>query len=59
MALDGAFLHHLKAELSEALVGARVDKVFQPNRDELILAFRGFDAAHKLSLIHISEPTRP
>ena len=48
MALDGAFLHHLKAELSEALVGARVDKVFQPNRDELILAFRGFDAAHKL-----------
>ncbi len=48
MALDGAFLHHLKAEIGGALIGARVDKVFQPNRDELILAFRGFDAAHKL-----------
>ena len=48
MALDGVFLRHLKAEISGALVGTRVDKVFQPNRDELILAFRGFDAAYKL-----------
>lgn len=48
MALDGVFLRHIKKELSEALLNARVDKVFQPNRDELILAFRGFDAAHKL-----------
>lgn len=48
MALDGAFLHHLKAEIGSVLIGTRVDKVFQPNRDELILAFRGFDAAYKL-----------
>lgn len=48
MALDGVFLRHIKKELSAALLNARVDKVFQPNRDELILAFRGFDAAHKL-----------
>ncbi|MGN0478203.1 MAG: NFACT family protein [Hominenteromicrobium sp.] len=48
MALDGAFLRHLKQEIGKALIGSRVDKVFQPNRDELILAFRGFDAAHKL-----------
>lgn len=48
MALDGVFLRHIKKELSEALINARVDKVFQPNRDELILAFRGFDAAYKL-----------
>ena len=48
MALDGVFLRHLKKEISEALINARVDKVFQPNRDELILAFRGYDAAHKL-----------
>lgn len=48
MALDGIFLRHIKKEISEALINARVDKVFQPNRDELILAFRGFDAAYKL-----------
>lgn len=48
MALDGVFLRHLKNEIGEALINARVDKVFQPNRDELIIAFRGFDAAHKL-----------
>lgn len=48
MALDGVFLRHLKKEIGAALIGSRVDKVFQPNRDELILAFRGFDAAYKL-----------
>ena len=31
-----------------SLLGTRVDRVFQPNRDELILAFRGFSAAYKL-----------
>ena len=50
MALDGVFLRHIKKELCETLINARVDKVFQPNRDELILAFRGFDAAYKLLL---------
>lgn len=30
------------------MLGTRVDRVFQPNRDELILAFRGFSAAYKL-----------
>ena len=48
MALDGAFLRHLKSEIGGALIGTRVDKIFQPNRDELIFAFRGFDAAYKL-----------
>ena len=43
MALDGVFLRHIKKELCETLLNARVDKVFQPNRDELILAFRDLD----------------
>lgn len=30
------------------MLGTRVDRVFQPNRDELILVFRGFSAAYKL-----------
>ena len=36
MALDGAFLHHLKKELAETVLGARVEKVQQPNREELV-----------------------
>lgn len=41
MPLDGAFLHCIVRELNEAgLVGGRVDKVYQPSHDELILALR-------------------
>lgn len=39
MSLDGAFLHCVKQELS-ALVGARVDKIYQPSREEVIIALR-------------------
>lgn len=40
MALDGIFLHHLQHELSQRALEARVDKIYQPNRDELIVTFR-------------------
>ncbi len=40
MALDGAFLHHLKNELEEKLIGGRVDKIHQPTRDEFVIAIR-------------------
>ena len=54
MALDGVFLRHLKEEIGTSLLGTRVDRVFQPNRDELILAFRGFSAAYKpVSYTHL------
>lgn len=39
MSLDGAFLHCVKEELS-ALVGARVDKIYQPSREEIIVSLR-------------------
>ncbi len=39
MALDGAFLYCLRMEL-QGLIGARVDKIYQPSRDELILSLR-------------------
>ncbi|MCQ4022736.1 MULTISPECIES: NFACT family protein [unclassified Ruminococcus] len=48
MSLDGAFLHFVKCELEEKLVGLRVEKVFQPNRDEIIVALRGISGAYKL-----------
>lgn len=39
MSLDGAFLHCIKEELS-ALVGARVDKIYQPSREEIVVSLR-------------------
>ncbi len=48
MALDGAFLRHIKKELENQLLGARVDKIHQPNREELVVAFRGYDTAGKV-----------
>ena len=48
MALDGAFLRHIKQELEEKLLGARVDKIHQPNREEVLVAFRTREAAYKV-----------
>ena len=39
MSLDGAFLHCVKSEL-ENLIGARVDKVSQPSREEIVISLR-------------------
>lgn len=48
MALDGAFLRHIKKELEEKLIGARVDKIHQPSREELVVAFRTRESAYKV-----------
>ena len=40
MALDGAFLHELAHELSSVLLDSRVDKVYQPSREEIVLLMR-------------------
>lgn len=50
MALDGIFLHFLKDEIISEILGARVDKVFQPSKDEIILAFRTREGVKKLLL---------
>lgn len=48
MALDGAFLRHIKQELEEKLLGTRVDKIHQPNREELVVAFRTRESGYKV-----------
>ncbi len=48
MALDGAFLRHIKKELEENLINSKVDKIYQPSRDELILSMRSFEGIKKL-----------
>ena len=40
MPMDGVMLGFMTRELNEKLAGGRVDKVTQPERDELILTIR-------------------
>ncbi len=39
MGLDGLFLHHLQKELSENLVGGRLNKIYQVGKQEFLLLF--------------------
>lgn len=48
MALDGAFLHHIKKEIEESAIGAKVDKIYQPNREEMVLSLRTYRETRKL-----------
>ena len=45
MPLDGAMLSQVKQEI-ETAVGARVDRIAQPGREELIVALRGRQGAY-------------
>ena len=40
MALDGITLSMLKNEISEKLIGARIDKIHQPSKEELVISLR-------------------
>lgn len=40
MALDGALLRHIKKELETQILGARVDKVHQFSREEMVIVLR-------------------
>lgn len=62
MALDGAFLYTVKNELMQ-LIGGRVEKVFQPSREEIVIFIRTRQGSKKLYIssnagsarIHITE----
>lgn len=47
MALDGAFLHIVKNELTP-LIGGRIDKIHQPSREEILLSLRTRSGAAKI-----------
>ncbi|MDE5855179.1 MAG: NFACT family protein, partial [Ruminococcus sp.] len=47
MALDGAFLYAAKNEL-KPLIGGRVEKIFQPSREEIIISIRTRQGSKKL-----------
>ena len=50
MALDGALLHLLKREIESVSLGARVDKIYQPAKEELILFLRNQNETKRLFL---------
>lgn len=46
MSLDGAMLKYIRGEMSE-LVGSRVEKIFQPSREEIVISFRKPNSADR------------
>lgn len=50
MALDGITLHFIKQELESAVLGARVEKVHQPGKAEIVLLLRTRSGAFRLFL---------
>ncbi len=50
MAFDGIMLRSICAELNEKLAGSKVDKITQPERDEINIRFRAFDKANKCNV---------
>ena len=59
MSLDGAFLHSVIAEMEgRKLIGSRVDKVYQPSREEIIVSLRTFGGTEKILLSADSSSAR-
>lgn len=66
MAFDGFVTHGIAAELSELLSGGKIDKIYQPEKDEIILSVRtregGFrvllSAATSSPRVHLTQQTR-
>ena len=50
MALDGIFLYHLKNEIAAFALDSRVDKIYQPSRDELVFNLRSREGSRRLLL---------
>lgn len=50
MAFDGAFLHTLLRELNTA-AGARVEKIYQPSKDEMLIHLKKKDFSEKLLIV--------
>ena len=57
MPLDAVCLRAVVTELDEKVRGGRVDKVYQPDRDEIVLSIRGTRGA--LRLMITAEPSAP
>ncbi|MGL5066992.1 MAG: Rqc2 family fibronectin-binding protein [Sarcina sp.] len=66
MALDGIFMYNLTNELKESLIGAKIDKINQPEKDEIILTIRGkenmkllISSSSTYSRLHFTKIAKP
>lgn len=66
MAFDGIVIANIVKELNDKLVGGRILKISQPEKDELVLSIKNYDqfklfisASAALPLIYITESTKP
>ncbi|MDD6024449.1 MAG: NFACT RNA binding domain-containing protein [Oscillospiraceae bacterium] len=50
MPLDAVYLSALADELRTQVIGQKIDKIYQPTRDEVVLALRGREGACRLLL---------
>lgn len=50
MAFDGITVSAIKAEIEDKILVGRIDKVYQPEKDEIILGIRSMGQAYKLLL---------
>ena len=58
MALDGLVIHSIADELNSLLNGAKIDKIYQPEEDEILLQIRNHKTNYKLVLsASASNPT--
>lgn len=58
MAFDGLFLSAITKELNNQILNTRADKVHQPEKDEVILSFRGREGTSKLLLTSSADNAR-
>ena len=50
MAFDGIFLYLTKNEIENKILGSRVDKIYQPSKEEILFTFRTLNGVEKLLL---------
>ena len=50
MAFDAGMLACTLSELKKTALGARIEKVYQPERDEIVLGMRSFEGGKRLSI---------
>lgn len=50
MAIDGLFLHFMRAEIASFAVGAKIEKIYMPSRYELVFALRTRTQTRRLFL---------
>lgn len=58
MSLDGIFLNSINNDLNNNLVGGRVDKIYQPDKNEIVISIRNGGENHKLLMTATSSSPR-